>query len=76
MNALPICDVCGRPVERMVTVRDDLESRTMFKVYCHGQEDSGWLSDADVYRALWIDARAFRRKRLDFSARTASLNAQ
>ena len=61
---LPWCDVCGTPVERMDMRHDPLVCRTMFRVFCHGDEDTGWLEDADLVSDGAIGGHAFRVKRL------------
>ncbi len=41
---LPICKVCNKPVERMLTWTDDLRREDVFVVYCHGKEEEARLT--------------------------------
>lgn len=71
MNQIPAaiqCAKCGRPVEEVITWSDDFTYRLMFRVRCHGEEDTGWLDAFDLASAGPIHAVAFRTDRLTTSA--------
>lgn len=45
---LPICDVCGRQVERLETWRDEMRMKLVWVVYCHGQSERVELSFSEL----------------------------
>lgn len=46
----PLCAVCRRPVEGISTSRDLRDGSLVFTVWCHGQEETARLSEADQIR--------------------------
>jgi hypothetical protein len=61
----PKCDVCNRPVER-VDRHDNYRSGVIvFRVFCHGDQETVELTDAQLARATGLAfGRAFKRKGL------------
>lgn len=60
-----VCGMCGREVERVEWWRDDLRRTIEVRVYCHGEVDAAYLTDADlVARDTIAEAVAFRTKRV------------
>lgn len=43
-----LCGVCGKPVDRWVIERDEENMSTVFRVFCHGDEDQMTVSDFDI----------------------------
>jgi hypothetical protein len=43
----PLCAVCKHPVEGIQSFRDPLTGEFVFTVWCHGQEETARLSEAD-----------------------------
>ena len=63
---LPICDVCGKPVERIECVEDMGRGEKHYWVYCHGAAEEVRLSRQDMIEAKKISSgRAFKKTRTD-----------
>jgi hypothetical protein len=46
-----LCAKCGKPVEEIVTFRDDILMRIEVELRCHGQIHTLYLSDRDTLAA-------------------------
>ena len=44
----PICDVCGKPVDKIVSMRDAFEEVVAFRVFCHGEQETVRLDLMDL----------------------------
>jgi hypothetical protein len=40
MPPLPICDVCKKTVDKLVSVKDDFDDCLAFRVFCHGEVET------------------------------------
>ena len=44
MKGHPMCEICKRPVERLVRWTDPMSLHVYFKAYCHGDERTSMVS--------------------------------
>lgn len=45
---LPICAVCNKPVDKVISMYDPNFFGKLFRVYCHGKVEEQMLSDMTV----------------------------
>lgn len=45
LYGFPICAVCNKPVESILSMYDINSSRKLFRVYCHGETEEVFLND-------------------------------
>jgi hypothetical protein len=47
-EVLPICAVCNKPVNKVISMYDPNFFGKLFRVYCHGKVEEQMLSDMTV----------------------------
>ena len=53
-EALPVCAVCNKSVDKVESVYHPNYMGKLFRVYCHGKIEEQMLSDYDVCNSLQI----------------------
>jgi hypothetical protein len=53
-EALPVCAVCNKPVDKVESMYHPNYMGKFFRVYCHGKIEEQMLSDYDFYSSLQI----------------------
>jgi hypothetical protein len=48
----PICDVCEKPVDKIVSMRDGFREVVSFRVFCHGEVETVQVDLMDLHDAL------------------------
>lgn len=63
-NEFPICDVCNKPVERLVWTHDHVMCRRVVIAFCHGEREESYIDEIEIHddRVLGF-GRAFTMKR-------------
>lgn len=59
---LPVCAVCGHPVETMTRVHEVMDRRWVFRAYCHGDVEECCISErvlAEITPGSWMTGEAF-----------------
>jgi hypothetical protein len=51
---VPICALCGTPVQRMQCAYDPLEETIVYTVFCHGQSETARLDRETVEDSISI----------------------